>query len=169
MKIAKFLVSSSFRINDKGDTLYYPWGLFGSGYILDTPARKKKITYVSSAMTVAAVAIIIVVYNKVELVEIWWLLPPIWLCHLFVTKWLTGGLTKTTDKITFRQNLNEQAMKAGFAFLIFMLILSIGMMAMFIWIISINSYSTTGLLMLMASFASCFLWVTLILKKAKHT
>lgn len=169
MKFLEFMGGGGFRENEKGDTLYFPWGSFGSGYILDTPARKKKIIYVSSGMSVAVIAILIAVYNKFGWAETWLLLPPYWLCHMFATSWMTRGLMKSTEKVTFRQNLAEQANKRGFGFLILMLILSFCMMGIAIWTIAIGTNKLPGLFVLVGSLLGICLWAVLIFKKHRTT
>ncbi|USG61414.1 hypothetical protein NBZ79_00295 [Sneathiella marina] len=169
MKIIEFLMAGSFRNTDKGDTLYFPWGIFGSGYILDTAARKKKILYVSAGQSVLAGIIILTVYQKFDWMAIWFLLPPYWLCHMIATFLLTRGLQKTDEKLTYRQSLEEVAKKAGFGLMVVMVMASLGGLAIGIWMIGAGINLGFGLLMLVASFVLGLMWCYLIIRKRTHT
>jgi len=39
----KRLAGSSFKVDDQGNTLFYPWGILGHGYILPDKETEKRI------------------------------------------------------------------------------------------------------------------------------
>ena len=40
--VLRFADRLFFKIGEDGAALYFPWGIFGAGYIVDSPARKNR-------------------------------------------------------------------------------------------------------------------------------
>ncbi|MEH6545849.1 MAG: hypothetical protein V7701_05445 [Sneathiella sp.] len=152
MKFLNFLVSGGFRKNDKDDILYFPWNVFGAGYILDSPDRKKQIQIVTALLFLGVYPLIIAATVIFGTEYVFLPLTPIWLCHLFVTKWLTRGATRTDEEKNLSMEVYaEQYSKLGTGLLIFTKWGCILMTPLFLWMISLGEYWYTGVLLLFFS------------------
>lgn len=60
MKILDFFVNLGFKKDEAGNELFFPWGIFGKGYILDRDETKERIRKILRLPTVVMFSILIV-------------------------------------------------------------------------------------------------------------
>ena len=93
------LTASSFKTDEKGNTIFYPWGIFSSGYILPDDIKddfRKRIK--RSIMFFGPLIILLTILFKI------WAILGLPLYFLGYTIWIkkqTTGLTVSSEKLTF--------------------------------------------------------------------
>jgi hypothetical protein len=146
------LSSLIFKTGKEGAVLYFPWGIFGAGYIMDRPARKKQIYRVTGALFLGLYPAIIAASVIFGTEYVFLPLTPLWLCHICVTKWLIRGLRKTDEE----KNLSievyaEQYSKLGTGLLAFTKWGCVLVLLMALWMISDGEFWYTGVVFLFFS------------------
>jgi hypothetical protein len=93
------LTDASFKKDSQGRDLFFPWGVLGSGYILQTAEQKEKFRKFFKKMYLVVFATIIVVQS---VFTAWYnvaLLPVFYLWFHFSIKKMTKGLERSTEKL----------------------------------------------------------------------
>ena len=104
-----------FKVDDKGRSLFYPWGCLGKGYIVTEEATEKSIRLFVSyyyALCLVLVAIFFVtdsmIYPSVFILLVVWVLG---------VKYVTRNLEPTKMKLTFTESMTSLAKRRSKAIL----------------------------------------------------
>jgi hypothetical protein len=103
------LTDASFKMDDKGNTIYYPWGIFGKGYIL--PDDRKTVFRLSikrHIISFLTLAILSAIFLKGSLV-IFYVLPFYIVGYVLWMKKKIKGLPISPDKLTFADTTTNSA------------------------------------------------------------
>lgn len=102
------LASSSFKEAKSGKLAFYPWGRFGKGYELETEEqhqtlRRSIIRYYMFVLPVSVFAAVgFGVYGLLAI-------PVVVLPYLFMVPRMTKGLSRTDERLTFKDSYEAQA------------------------------------------------------------
>ena len=130
------LADTAFKRSNTGQTLFYPWGIFGSGFVLKTEEQHAKIRkLIKKTYIVLLIAIVII-----QLTVGFWLnavMLPIFgiLYHIAVQK-KTTNLSRTPEKLRFFESFRNSATSHTLATLIMLEAASIGFVAAGFWMLS---------------------------------
>ena len=153
------LADQRLKKDASGNTLYYPWIIFGSGFILDSENTENKIRKIHK---------ILMIYILINLpfmlffldrdvitfctyLAIYLLLYYIY--FYFTIKKMTKGLQKTKEKIKLLEAYRYQAQSLPMPFLVLSEIILIGATASIVWILLFNKNAPPYF-----SFPSIFFW-----------
>jgi hypothetical protein len=102
------LTASSFKKDDKGNTIFYPWGILGKGYILPED-RKDTIRLVIKRHMIFIVpfAIVFSIFLKIWILII--ALPFYFFGYAIWIRQLTRGLEVTSEKLTLSDTTANSA------------------------------------------------------------
>jgi len=105
----KHLADSSFKADDKGNILFYPWGILGRGYILPDKKTEEKIRRFIRWYLVICFTLLFVVGIVLGLSAILFfiLLPIATLVWLVQYKIYIRGLKQTSEKLTLRESFKK--------------------------------------------------------------
>lgn len=152
MSRVNWLARWFFKRGKDGAALYFPWGLFGAGFILDNPEQKKRIETFTALLFLGVYPLIIAVTVIFGTEYVFLPLTPIWLCHLFVTKGLTRGVIRTDEEKNLSMEVHaEQYSKLPTGFLIFTKGGCIFLMLFALWMLSDGEFWYTGVVFLFLS------------------
>lgn len=93
------ITDASFKTDSQGRNVFYPWGILGSGYILESEEQKQKFRKFFSRMYMIVFAVIIVVQTVFTAWLNVALLPFFYLWFHFALKKMTKGLEKSSEKL----------------------------------------------------------------------
>jgi Na+-translocating ferredoxin:NAD+ oxidoreductase RnfD subunit len=101
------LAASSFKKDDKGNTLFFPWGILGKGYLLPED-RKDDIrrSLKRHMMLVVPLAIACSMFTWIGLLVA---LPLYYVSYAFWVNRLIKGLPTSTEKLTFADSTTGAA------------------------------------------------------------
>lgn len=103
------LTNSSFKQGDNGESLFYPWGVLGKGYILESVEQENKIrNYLTNYYIVSLLSIIIIGAFLGLWIVLVPLVPIVFIAWWPITKALTRGLKETGIKLTVKENFEKQ-------------------------------------------------------------
>jgi hypothetical protein len=112
------LTEASFKKNTQGETLFYPWGALGKGYIVQDTKKEadlRKFTKLNYMITLPLVIVNQVLFGYLPNL----ILMPIYLITFFVVlKKLTKDLTTTDEKLKISESYKNSARKHNLATLI---------------------------------------------------
>lgn len=114
-----------FMKGKNGETIFYPWGGFGSGYIIDAEEREKSIRKILRRTTLIGISLGYPSYKMAGT------LGPIALvvmisCFLFMfLNWELYGLKKSTEKYNFRLAFENSAVAHSSASIAFVFSVSL--------------------------------------------
>ncbi len=93
------LTDASFKKDSQGKDLFFPWGILGSGYVLESEEQKEKFRkffktmYLTVFLTIFIIQIIFTAWINILLLPAFY----IWF-HLTIKK-MTKGLQKSNEKL----------------------------------------------------------------------
>ncbi len=92
------LIELGFKKDSEGNTLFYPWGILGSGYVIKSDEEMKRIRVLMKRCLFLVTPFIICIYvvNKVWFGLVLLIVVQAWL--LYSVKKITKGLSKSTEK-----------------------------------------------------------------------
>jgi|TARA_B100000315_G_C14449937_1_gene528626 hypothetical protein len=159
------LTASSFKTDENGQLIFYPWGKLGKGYILPTEAKKNevrnfvKLHYVISLISIIGVGIIFGWLYPVIL------LPVFYAWYYFTITKHIKGLTKSTAKLTLKESATSSAKAHNVATLWVLFVFSVLFViaGIFIWIIKKDEWITA--LMSITFFGACSIAIAYMIKQ----
>lgn len=123
------LTASAFKTDASGRTVYFPWGRFGSGYVVTDDERRDGIRRSVRNTVVVSFFAIIVVQAIVGFVGNLVLLPAYYVWYYFATKKRVHGLERSSEKLTLRESYRNSALAHNLATLIALFVVAIGFVA----------------------------------------
>ena len=130
------LVDASFKKDSQDRDLFYPYGILGSGIILESPAQKQiirktiKTSYMVIMPTIFAVQIYIGILANLVVIVMYY----VWL-YLYVKK-TTKNLERSTEKLKTSDAYKNSAKSHNLATLIVLTIISLLFVALGIFILA---------------------------------
>lgn len=129
------LTDASFKKDAQGSDLFFPWGIFGSGYVIESELQKNQIrnfiknTYI---MTFSVLAIIqVFVGSWLNLV----LLPIYYIWYYRAIDKMTQNLQRSNEKLTSSESYKNSARSHNLRTLILCELGSLGFIAIGLWLI----------------------------------
>ena len=119
------LVDGSFKVDSNGLNLFYPYGQFGSGYVLESEQQKNKIRNILKIALMVTLPIIILVQITVGF---WFNLISItiyYIIHYFYVKKITKNLQRSDEKLTTSEVIKNSTKSHNFTTLILLATISI--------------------------------------------
>lgn len=129
------LADAVFKKDLAGNTLFYPFGVMGSGYVLESDDQRALIRTFYKKMYMVMLPTIVVVQVAIG----WWLnvalLPVFYVWYYFYAKKITKRLTKSAEKLKVSEAYKNSAKSHNLTQLIFLELISIGFVAIGFWIL----------------------------------
>lgn len=129
------LVSGSFKKDAQGNSVFYPWGIMGKGYILRTVAEEEKLrgalklNYMIMLPAIIIIQIAVGAWLNFILVPVYIVLFTLWVYRT------TRGLERSFEKITVAESYKSSAKAHNLPTLIILEICAIGFVAIGVWMI----------------------------------
>ncbi len=102
------LTASSFKTDEKGNTIFYPWGILGKGYILPEDRKDSIRLAIKRHMTfIVPFAIVFAIFLKIWILII--ALPFYYIGYAIWIKQLTRGFEITSQKLSFSDTTANSA------------------------------------------------------------
>lgn len=139
------LTDSVFKKNALGDTLFYPRGILGSGFIIDSEDKKNQIRgfYKKSLMVMLTTCIFIQIAVGFWLNLVFLTVFEVW--YYFMAKKITKDLSKTEEKMKFFESSANSAKSHKLPILILLELSSLGFVAAGIWLLQVGKSSAIAL------------------------
>lgn len=119
------LTDASFKTDAEGNSLFYPWGVMGAGYILPSEYKKNSIrTYIKRMYMIVLPAIILIQIVFGFLPNLI-LLAVYMIWYYLAVKKMTSDLTKSTVKLKTSEAYTNSAKSHNLPTLIFLSICSL--------------------------------------------
>ena len=156
------LADQRIKKDASGDTLYYPWIIFGSGFILNSKNIENQIRKLHKILMIySLINLPFIVFCLDRGIIIFCAYLSIYLfvyyiCFYFTVRKITKGLQKTKEKIKLFEAYRYQAQSLSLSILVLWEILFIGAAASIVWILLFNKDAPPPF-----SFASIFFWLGL--------
>jgi len=105
----KHLADSSFKTDDKGNILFYPWGILGRGYVLPDKKAEEKIRRFIRWYYIIGFTFLFIVGIVLRL----WIIASIILLPIAMLVWWVQsniyirGLKQTSEKLTLSENFKK--------------------------------------------------------------
>ncbi|MCK4946105.1 MAG: hypothetical protein KAS59_07570 [Alphaproteobacteria bacterium] len=144
------LTEASFKKDASGKTLFYPWGTFGSGFIIESEERHTKLRAFLKRMYMILFPAIIIIQITFGFWLNLLLLPVYFVWYFYTVKNIIKDLPKTTEKLSAREAYKNSAKSHNLVTLVILMIISLGFVAIgiYIWVLTgaglLISYLTIG-------------------------
>lgn len=121
--------------NESGTVIFYPWGIMGKGYMLESKTIEGRVrNFIKASFFVSMLIVIVVQLALGSLANV--LVFPIYLlCYQLAVSRLVRGLALSTEKLNLRETYSSSANAFGLPTLIALEIGSLGFVAAGIFII----------------------------------
>ncbi len=128
------LTGSGFKKDDAGNIVFYPWGVFGKGRVLQDEETENKVREFIRRYYTISLPVIIIVGVTVSWVYALILLPVLFAWYYVKSRALIAGCAVTQDKLTLKQTYTNSAKvynkKVLWLFLIFSILFGAGGLSM---------------------------------------
>ena len=125
MGILKAISSSSFKIDDKGRTCFFPYGIFGKGILINTDSKKNKIErFLRFYYTIGFFTILVSLQFSL-IASIFFFILLCLLYRIVISNMTMGLPVSTTTKLTINDTMKTQAVEYNYLFLGLMFICAI--------------------------------------------
>lgn len=132
----EWMTGSLFKKDESGNTLFYPWGVLGSGLIVDSDEREEQIrafikkSYIIGFIVILGAQILFGSMHSFFVLILWcsW--------YYFSVKKFRNELPRTTVKLTVSEGFRKGAEVYNLPFLVIGAILSIGVVVSGFYILS---------------------------------
>ena len=178
------IVDASFKTTDDGVLLYYPFGVWGKGYVLPTNEKKQEIR--KRLKWFYAVSLVLIIASGSSLVSSvlilsipWWIVGIIYilvvsglsLASYFIAKGFTKGLTPVGEKLTVAESYQNSAKSNNIFTLVILEMASLLMGVAGVGVIfnyqAAWYFKLAGVLSILLSVLSCYVFGYMIKVKIK--
>lgn len=132
------LADAVFKKDASGNNLFYPWGVLGAGYIIESEEKKNQIRGFYKKMYMVMLPAIIIIQVAVGFWPNLILLPIYYVWYYFSSKKMTKGLKKSSEKLGLLEAYKNSAKSHNLPTLIILELVSLGFLAAGIWLLSIG-------------------------------
>lgn len=120
------LADNLFKMDSSGKTLFYPYGSFGSGIVIESEEKKNQVRGFVKKTYFASLLVIIIIGMTVGYWLNFALLPVYYGWYYFIVKKVTKDLPKSTEKLKISESLKNSAKSHNLSTLILGELCSIG-------------------------------------------
>jgi hypothetical protein len=159
------LIASSFKTDEKGQVIFYPWGKMGKGYILSRDEQQIEISkfvklyYVISFASIIGLGIVLGwLYTVI-------LLPFLFAWYYFVITKRLKGLSKSDEKLTLKESYTSSAKAHNAVTLWIMLACSVLFVLAGIFILIVNKEEWILALLSITFFGVCGIAIAYMIKQ----
>jgi hypothetical protein len=148
------LTDAVFKEDSSGNTLFYPWGIFGAGFVIDSEEKKNQIRGLIKKIYIVMLPVLIITQATVG----FWLnlalfsIFLIW--YIFMVKKISKDLPKSKDKLKLSESYKNSAKSHNLPILILLELVSIGFVTAGIWMLQ-NGKSTVAAYASIGFFSLC--------------
>lgn len=137
------LVDGNFKKDSSGRNVFYPWGIMGSGYILETEQQYLEVRNIFKRWTmIALVGSFLVTLGflfldtslSFDLTIIALLVVLALALNVYFANKYTQGLKRSTEKLTYLESLTNSARSYHLATLILFAVCSLAFVGLGIWL-----------------------------------
>jgi hypothetical protein len=121
-----------FKTDPKGNSIFYPWGFLGKGYVLPDAKTKQKISSVIANYVMASVIFMLVVGIYWDWLYAFALVPIFFIWYYFTYSKLTKNLPVTNSRLTLRESFKNSANSHNIITLWAMFIVSLAFLLFFL-------------------------------------
>ncbi len=131
------LADAAFKKDASGNNLFYPWGVWGAGFIIDSEDKKNQIRGFYKKMYMVMLPAIIIIHIVMGVWLKLVLLPVFCIWYYFIAKKITKDLQKTKKKkkLKVSESCKNSAKSHNLPTLIFLELISIGFVAIGVWML----------------------------------
>lgn len=148
------LTSGAFKKDSQNRNLFFPWGIFGSGFIVESEERLNQIQKSYNKMWIV---MLLSFFTLLAVLGFWVILlvPVCQAWQYFAIKKITKNLQRTTEKLKISETYKNSAKSFNLPLLILLELLSLVFVAAGVWIIAIGersfmAYASLGFISLCA-------------------
>jgi len=121
------LVNASFKKRDDGQTIFYPFGVIGSGYVLSEDSERKIRAFLKWYTKICLTSVILVLI--ISRYYVIFLLPIFFAVYLFKIHHFLSGATRIPGRMTIAEYSKNMAYSMGLPMCVMLLVL--GLLAFF--------------------------------------
>jgi hypothetical protein len=103
------LTSSSFKQDESGKSVFYPWGVFGKGHVLPDDETENRIRGFVRRYYMISLPMIIIVGAVVGWIYVLATLPILIIWYHFKSKILIAGCSVTDGKLTLKESYTNSS------------------------------------------------------------
>lgn len=108
------LTDSSFKVDAAGRSIFYPWGIFGRGYVLPNKEYEEKIRSFLTKCYAFSLIVIIVIGAFLGLWSIlFWMVPFGFLIVQIQSIRFKKGLQRSDVSLSFKENIRRMFTRGG--------------------------------------------------------
>lgn len=143
------VTDAAFKKDSQGRNLFFPWGIFGSGFIVESEEQRNQIRNFFKKMYMVIVPTIIIIQMAVGFWLNLVLIPVYCVWYYFTIKKITQNLPRTTERLKTSEAYKNSAKSHNLPTLIFLELTSLGFVATGVWLLTIgkgsfNAYARMG-------------------------
>ncbi len=102
------LTNSSFKLDSKGNTIFFPWGILGKGYVLPNNEIEEKIRRFLTAYYLIGLTLILIIGGFLYL----WVVAILLIPFSFIIWWIQAkryikGLDQSSEKLSIKDNMKS--------------------------------------------------------------
>ncbi len=123
------LTDAAFKKSHTGQTIYYPWGVFGSGYVVESEEKQEQIRkflkrlYVILLLTIVTVQITVGFWLNAVL------FPAFWVWYYFSVQKMNKNSPRTAEKLRLSESYKNSAKSHNLGILIILEVFAVGFVA----------------------------------------
>ena len=129
------LTDAAFKKDVSGNNLFYPWGIFGSGFIINSEDEKNQIRGFFKKMYMVMFPSIIIIHMTVGFWLNLVLLPVYGIWYYFKAKKITKDLRKTEEKLKVSESYKNSAKSHNLSTLIILELFSLGFVVLGLFVL----------------------------------
>lgn len=128
------LTDASFKTDSQGQDLFFPWGIFGSGFIIESEVQKNQVrnfikkTYIMTFFTIVIIQVFVGLWLNLVLLPIYC----IWY-YRYIYK-LTQNLQRSNEKLKPSESYKNSAQSHNLSTLVLFEFISLGFVAVGLWL-----------------------------------
>lgn len=103
------LTKAQFKTDERGRDLFYPWGVFGKGFVLDSPRKKEEIRQFIKFHTIASLSLFLFTAFTFNGFYAFGLLPVLYFWYWYRMNRLLDSLETTSEKGGIREGYRVSA------------------------------------------------------------
>ncbi len=114
-----WLTNGCFKKSASGENLFFPWGVFGSGYVIEADEKHDQIRAILTRTFIPAIIAVFIIHHYAGFLVNLALLPGYYLFYYFLIKKLTAGCPKANERLGLAEAFKNAAPSYNWIVLIF--------------------------------------------------
>lgn len=111
MSILDSIIEPYLTKSESGETIFYPWGIWGKGYEVSSESQIKKIRSTLKAFSVCLFFLVLVAFQSVSGLYVEFLAVTGFVTYWAWAKSVTRGLPVFSERISFRDRIQNSIMQ----------------------------------------------------------